>query len=198
MEENKTDMPLGEEAKGTQTVPSDNSAAPAGAAEPAEEKQDADKKEKKRDKKRDAEIEELKKSLEEQNDKYMRLYAEYENYRRRSQRERETVYADAYADALTLLLPAMDNVDRAAEFATDGSEMAKGLLLLQKQMVQTLETAGVEEIKAEGEQFDPLVHNAVMHEENDEYGENTVVQVLLKGYRRGDRILRHAMVKVAN
>ena len=128
----------------------------------------------------------------------MRLYAEYENYRRRSQRERETVYADAYADALTLLLPAMDNVDRAAEFATDGSEMAKGLLLLQKQMVQTLEKAGVEEIKAEGEQFDPLVHNAVMHEENDEYGENTVVQVLLKGYRRGDRILRHAMVKVAN
>ena len=192
MEENKTDMPLGEEAKDTQTVPSDNSAAPAGAAEPAEEKQDADKKEKKRDKKRDAE------SLEEQNDKYMRLYAEYENYRRRSQRERETVYADAYADALTLLLPAMDNVDRAAEFATDGSEMAKGLLLLQKQMVQTLEKAGVEEIKAEGEQFDPLVHNAVMHEENDEYGENTVVQVLLKGYRRGDRILRHAMVKVAN
>ena len=78
MEENKTDMPLGEEAKGTQTVPSDNSAAPAGAAEPAEEKQDADKKEKKRDKKRDAEIEELKKSLEEQNDKYMRLYAEYD------------------------------------------------------------------------------------------------------------------------
>ena len=76
--------------------------------------------------------------------------------------------------------------------------MAKGLLLLQKQMVQTLEKAGVEEIKAEGEQFDPLVHNAVMHEENDEYGENTVVQVLLKGYRRGDRILRHAMVKVAN
>lgn len=152
----------------------------------------------KEDPKAEKEIEALKKQLDEQNDKYLRLFAEYENYRKRTDKEKAARYGEAYVDALSLILPLADNVDRAVTFATDESDLAKGVLLLKKQLDDVLAKAGVEEIKAEGEQFDPELHNAVMHEEDETLGENVVKTVLQKGYKRGDKILRYSMVIVAN
>lgn len=148
--------------------------------------------------KKDKEIASLKAQLDEQNDKYLRLFAEYENYRKRTDKEKAARYNDAYVDALNLILPFVDNVDRAVMFATDDSDLAKGVLLLKKQLDDVLAKAGVEEIKAEGEHFDPELHNAVMHEEDEELGENVIKAVLQKGYKRGDKVLRYSMVIVAN
>ena len=153
---------------------------------------------KKESEKKNKELESLKTQLEEQNDKYLRLFAEYENYRKRTDKEKAARYNDAYVDALGLILPLADNVDRAVSFAVDDSDLAKGVLLLKKQLDDVLAKAGVEEIKAEGEQFDPELHNAVMHEEDESLGENVVKAVLQKGYKRGDKILRYSMVIVAN
>lgn len=148
--------------------------------------------------KKEKEIEELNAKLIEQNDKYLRLMAEYENYRKRTDKEKASRYSEAYVDALNLILPLVDNVDRAVSYATDDSDLAKGVLLLKKQLDDVLTKAGVEEIKAEGEQFDPELHNAVMHEDDETLGENVVKTVLQKGYKRGDKILRYSMVVVAN
>ena len=148
--------------------------------------------------KKEKEIEELNAKLTEQNDKYLRLMAEYENYRKRTDKEKASRYSEAYVDALNLILPLVDNVDRAVLYATDDSDLAKGVLLLKKQLDDVLTKAGVEEIKAEGEQFDPELHNAVMHEDDETLGENVVKTVLQKGYKRGDKILRYSMVVVAN
>ena len=138
--------------------------------------------------------------MEEANDKYMRLYAEYDNFRRRSQKEKEGIYSDAYIDALTQILPILDNLERAAQYEGDDKEnpLAKGLELTLKSFYETLEKMGVSEISALGEQFDPNVHNAVMHVEDESLGENVVAEVFMKGYARGDKVLRHSMVKVAN
>ena len=157
-------------------------------------------KDKKKTKKLEAEIEKLNASLSEEQDKYMRLYAEYDNFRRRSAKEREGVYADAYCDALTQILPILDTLERAAQFSTEDAEsaMAKGLELTLKSFAETLTKMGVSEIEALGKEFDPNLHNAVMHVEDESVGENTVVEVFMKGYKKGDKILRHAMVKVAN
>lgn len=148
--------------------------------------------------KKEKEIEELNAKLIEQNDKYLRLMAEYENYRKRTDKEKASRYSEAYVDALNLILPLVDNVDRAVSYATDDSDLAKGVLLLKKQLDDVLTKAGVEEIKAEGEQFDPELHNAVMHEDDETLVENVVKTVLQKGYKRGDKILRYSMVVVAN
>ena len=147
-----------------------------------------------------AEIEALGAQVSEANDKYMRLYAEYDNFRRRTQKEKEGIYSDAYVDALTQILPILDNLERAAQYSTEDSEhpLAKGLELTLKSFAETMEKMGVSEIPALGEQFDPNVHNAVMHTEDDSLGENVVSAVLQKGYRRGDKIIRYAMVQVAN
>lgn len=160
---------------------------------------DETKNDRKKDKKKEnKELEEQKKKFDELNDKYLRLAAEYDNYRKRSVKEKELAYADAYADALALLLPIADNLDRAIVFANDDSDLSKGLKLLYKQFGEALAKAGVEEIEAQGQTFDPQLHNAVMHEESEEVGENTVTMVLQKGYKRQNKVLRHAMVKVAN
>ncbi len=163
--------------------------------------------EKKKLKKAEERIAELEKSLAdaekavgEANDKYMRLYAEYDNFRRRSQKEKEGTYADAYIDALTQILPILDNLERAAQYSTEDAEspLAKGLELTLKSFLEVMEKMGVSEIPALGEQFDPNVHNAVMHTEDEAFGENEVAEVFMKGYIRGDRVLRHSMVKVVN
>ena len=162
---------------------------------------------KKKLKKAEAEVERLtadlaKKAseLSEASDKYMRLYAEYENFRRRTAIEKEGIYSDAYVDALTQILPILDNMERAAQFSTEDAEspIAKGITLTVKSFTETLAKMGVEEIEALGAQFDPNVHNAVMHVDDEQYGENEIVEVLMKGYKRGDKVLRYAMVKVAN
>ena len=168
-------------------------------AEPETEEKTSGK-EKKKLKKAEAEIEKLTAALSEEQEKYMRLYAEYDNFRKRSAKEREGVYADAYCDALVQILPILDTLERAAQFSTEDAEsaMAKGLELTLKSFVETMNKMGVYEIEALGKEFDPNFHNAVMHVDDESVGENIVVEVFMKGYKRGDKVLRHSMVKVAN
>ena len=164
--------------------------------------------EKKKQKKLEAELAQAQKSLEqkdaqlaEEKDKYLRLYAEYDNFRKRSAKELEGRYSDACLDVLTQILPILDNLERAAMYRTDDSAetpLGKGLELTLKSFAETLSKLGVSEIEAQGKPFDPNVHNAVMHIEDESFGENEVVEVLMKGYIRGDKVLRYAMVKVAN
>ena len=166
------------------------------------------KSEKKKTKKLEGEITELKRMLDEKNkevselnDKYLRLCAEYDNFRRRTAKEKESVYADACCDTLEQILPVLDNLERAAQYNTEDSAetpMGKGLELTLKSFAETLSKLGVAEIEALGKDFDPNVHNAVMHVEDENAGENTVVEVFMKGYAKGDKVLRHSMVKVAN
>ncbi len=171
----------------------------------AEEKNDVAEKEPKKKVRRleaalleqEKKIEELQASLAALNDTHLRLAAEYENFRRRSQKEREGTYAEAYAEALSALFPVVDNLERAAQY-TDGENVAKGVQMTLSAVKNTFERLGVEAIDPTGESFDPNLHNAVMHVEDESLGEGVVVEVLQKGYRRGDRILRYAMVKVAN
>lgn len=144
-----------------------------------------------------AENEKLKKELAETSDKYLRMLAEYDNFRRRTQKEKEGIYADAYESALSAVLPVADNLERAA-LCTDGESLSEGVKMIIKQFSEALGKLGVEAYGARGDAFDPVVHNAVMQIEDEELGENTVAEVLQKGYKKGDRILRHAVVKVAN
>ena len=130
-------------------------------------------------------------------DKYMRMIAEYDNFRKRSIKERESCYADAHADAVKAVLPVLDNLERAAIYS-DAEAVAKGLELTLKSFSETFSKLGICEIESLGKTFDPNVHNAVMHIEDDAYGENEIVEVLQKGYIKGDRVIRYAMVKVAN
>ena len=159
----------------------------------------ADKSDKKKSKKLEAELEKKEKELAEANDKYMRLFAEYDNFRKRSAKEKEGIYADAYIDALAQILPVLDNLERAAAFeGADAQTLAKGLELTLRSFAETLSKMGVKEIEAAGKTFDPNLHNAVMHIDDENYGESEVVEVFAKGYVRGDKVLRHSMVKVAN
>ncbi len=180
-----------------------------------EEKEDKEEKEekvsrgdKKKLKKVEAELNEVKKALLEKdgaladlNDKYMRLCAEYDNFRKRSAKEREGIYTDACSDVLMQILPILDNLERAAQYNTEDTAegpLGKGLELTLKSFYETLEKLGVAEIEAEGKCFDPNVHNAVMHIDDENYGENQIVEVFMKGYAKGDKVLRYSMVKVAN
>ena len=140
-------------------------------------------------------VEMLEAAVAEEKDKYLRLLAEYENFRRRSKQEKDALYTDAYADALTMILPILDNLERAAVY-TDGEQIKTGLDMITKQFADTLSKMGVTEIPTDT--FDPHVHNAVMHVEDESVGENAVVEIFQKGYQRGDRVIRFAMVKVAN
>lgn len=143
------------------------------------------------------EIEKLTADLAALNDTYLRLAAEYENFRRRTAKEREGIYTDAYGEALAALFPVVDNLERAAMY-TDGENVAKGVALTLKSVQDTFAKLGVTEVNPVGEAFDPNLHNAVMHVEDPEVGESVVVEVLQKGYCRSERVLRYAMVKVAN
>ena len=142
-----------------------------------------------------AEIEKKEKEAAEQKEQYLRMLAEYDNFRRRSKAERESVYADAYADAIREILPVLDNIERAASF-TDGEKILEGVQMTAKGFADTLQKLGVEVI--ETKTFDPNLHNAVMHVEDDQYGEGEIVEVFQKGYKKGDKVIRFAMVKVAN
>ena len=143
------------------------------------------------------ELEELQKKLDEKNDQYVRLYAEYDNFRKRTARERDNIYNDAYADALKALFPVVDNLTRAAQY-TGGEEVAKGVAMTLQSVNDTLAKLGVVPVGKVDETFDPNLHNAVMHIEDESLGEGEIVEVLQKGYRKGDKIIRYAMVKVAN
>lgn len=146
--------------------------------------------------------EELEEKLKEQTDKYMRLYAEYDNFQKRSAREKDARYADAVIDAVAAILPIGDNLDRALQTEVEGEDAKKlkeGVEMVKKQFDESIAKLGVKPIAAEGEQFDPNLHNAVMHIEDETIDDNTVVEELMKGYIYGDnRVVRHSMVKVAN
>ena len=135
-------------------------------------------------------------------DKYMRLYAEYDNFQKRSKREKDARYADAVVDVVAEILPVADNLERALAVEVEGDEAKKvleGVRMVKKQMDDILAKLEVSEIAAVGEEFDPNVHNAVMHVEDENITDNTVVEEFMKGYRyKGDRVIRHSMVKVAN
>ena len=152
---------------------------------------------KKKNKKLEGRIAELEAALAEQNDKYMRMMAEYDNFRKRSAKEKEGTYADAYADALTSIIPIIDNLERAVGI-TDAEGVLKGLEMTLKGAAEALSKMGVEAFGAEGDQFDPNIHSAVMMVESDERAEGEIVSVFQKGYKKGDKIIRYAMVTVAN
>lgn len=162
---------------------------------PENDKEDKKKKKgfKKKDKK-DEQIEEL-------NDKYQRLFAEFQNFRNRSEKEKTAMYETGARSIIEKILPVVDNFERGVAALSEedlDSPVGQGMNLIYKQMLQTLEDMGVEAIEAKGNEFDPMLHNAVMHEDNDELGENIVSEELQKGYKYRDTVIRHSMVKVAN
>ena len=132
------------------------------------------------------------------NEKYMRTLAEYDNYRKRTIKEKETIYPEAKAIVIEKILPILDNFSRALESADNKDAFYEGIVMLKKQLDDALASLGVEEIKAVGEEFNPELHNAVMHIDDEEQGENVIVEEFQKGYKIGDRVIRHSMVKVAN
>ncbi len=142
---------------------------------------------------------ENKKKYDALNEKYMRTLAEYDNYRKRSIRERESIYPEAKADAVASFLPVMDNLERALGIETERNSFYEGVELVKKQLDEVFAKLGVEAIEASaGTAFDPQFHNAVMHVEDESLEENVIVEEFQKGYRIGERIIRHSMVKVAN
>ncbi|PRR77250.1 heat shock protein GrpE [Clostridium liquoris] len=130
-------------------------------------------------------------------DRLARTVAEYDNYRKRTAKEKEGIYTDACEDVLKLMLPVHDNLERALAAEGNIEDLKKGVDMTVKQFNDSLEKLGVEEISIEGG-FDPNFHNAVMHVDDENYEKNVVVEVFQKGYKRGERVLRHSMVKVAN
>lgn len=140
----------------------------------------------------------VKAAVQEQEDKYMRLLAEYDNYRKRSQKEKEASWSNAKAETIKEILPVYDNLARALQQETADEAYAKGVEMIMTQLKNALEKLGVEEIPAAGQPFDPNLHNAVMHVDDEELGENVVAEVFQAGFKLGDKIIRHAMVKVAN
>ena len=154
-----------------------------------------EKAEKKKSKKQDAQIAELEKKLAESEDKYLRMMAEYDNFRKRSAREKDERYADAYRDCIASILPILDNLERASK--SDNFEgVKKGLEMTVKAFDDALSKMGITEI--ETKTFDPNLHNAVMHVEDEALGEGEIVEVFQRGYAKGDKVIRYAMVKVAN
>lgn len=132
------------------------------------------------------------------NDKYLRVCAEYDNFRKRSLKEKEGIYGDVRSNVVTSFLPVYDNLVRALETKTEDEAYRKGVEMIMNQFNQTLEKLGVSEIPALGEKFNPELHNAVMHVDDESKGENEIVEVFQKGFKLGDKIIRFAMVKVAN
>ena len=178
MAENKTEAPIAEEVEAAV----EETAAETPAEETAEK----------------SEAEVLAENLAELNEKYLRLAAEYDNYRKRTAKEKEGIYANARIDTVTAFLGVHDNLERGIRQYEEGSTHRQGLEMIMKQFDTALESLGVTEIQAEGAEFDPNIHNAVMHVEDENLGENTVAEVFEKGFMLGDKVLRFATVKVAN
>ena len=163
---------------------------------PTEEKAE---KKKKRDVKAEleAEIEKLNAEIKARDDKYLRMAAEYDNFRRRSREEHTACYENALSDTVSELLPIIDNLERATLYS-DADKVREGLVMIEKSVSAVFEKLGITEIGKIGEKFDPNLHNAVMHVEDDSFGEGEIVEVFQKGYKKGNKIIRFAMVKTAN
>lgn len=157
---------------------------------PAEEKETADP--------AGDEAEKLRSDLAAEKEKYLRLAAEYDNYRKRSARERDNIYADVKADTIGKLLPVFDNLQRALQNPTADEAYRKGVEMTVNQFLEVLKAMGVTPIDAVGQTFDPALHHAVMHTDDPERGEQEIVQEFQKGFMMGDRVIRFSMVQVAN
>jgi len=132
-------------------------------------------------------------------DKYLRLMAEFDNFKKRSAKERENIYTDVRVDTVTKFLPVYDNLERALKTETADEAFKKGVEMTFNQLADVFKKLGVEEIDAApGTAFDPTLHNAVMHTEDDSLGENVIVDEFQKGFKIGDKVIRFSMVKVAN
>ena len=132
------------------------------------------------------------------NDRYLRLLAEYDNFRKRSQKEKDNLYGDIKADTVAKFLPVYDNLSRALAQSTEDEAYRRGVEMIMAQFCATLEKLGVTKIESLGKTFDPKLHNAVMHVEDEEKGENEIVEVFQDGFLIGEKVIRFAMVKVAN
>ncbi len=132
------------------------------------------------------------------NDKFLRTLAEYDNFRKRSQREKDSIYADAMCDTASKFLPVVDTFERALEFECSDAEFKKGVEMIHNTLKEVMASLGISEIEAVGKEFDPNTQNAVMHIEDETVGDDIVVEVFQKGYTMKGKVLRHAMVKVAN
>ena len=137
------------------------------------------------------------KQLDSVKDQFVRLTAEYDNYRKRTTKEKDNIYQDAKADTIKAFLDVYDNLERAALY-DDGEKVKEGLVMTAKSVSAVLEKLGVETVGAVGETFDPNLHNAVFHVEDESLGEGEIVEVFQKGYKKGNKIIRFAMVKTAN
>lgn len=144
------------------------------------------------------ELERLQNELKEAKDTYLRMLAEYDNFRRRTAKEKENVWSDAVAETVKGLLPIADNLERAAAASGDAEAIAAGLTMTMTSLTDVFGKLGLTAFGAAGDAFDPNLHNAVMHVEDENLGEGVVAEVFQKGYRLGDKVIRFAMVKVAN
>ena len=192
-----------EKKESTQAAEAEEQAVPAPEAPAEEPEKKADRKDRKKDKKKEADkaaekTAELEAQLAAANDRYLRLAAEYDNFRRRSMKERDNLYGDVKADTVKMFLPVYDNLERALKQGTEDEAYRRGVELIMAQFNSTLEKLGVTVIDSLGQTFDPALHNAVMHVDDDEKGENEIVEVFQQGFKLGDKVIRFAMVKVAN
>ena len=144
------------------------------------------------------ELKELKAKYDELYDKHLRTLAEYENFKKRTQKEKDELYKVSVCDTIEKLLPVVDNFERATSAETEKTPFYDGVCMVEKQLFEILEKIGVEKIEAVGKTFDPNVHNAVMHIDDEEKGEGEIVEEFAKGYKLGDKVIRYSMVKVAN
>ena len=175
---------------------------------PAEEASGKKEKPDRKEKKAQKQLEDAKKEFEKLeaekaalNDTYLRMLAEYDNFRKRATREKDAMYAEGISDAVEKLLPVLDNLERAAATDPDTSDaksVLDGVNKILEQASECFTKLGVSEIPAKGETFDPELHNAVMHEDSEDYGENVISDVFMKGYKLGDKVIRHSVVKVMN
>ena len=142
--------------------------------------------------------ENYKEKYEHEHDQYLRLAAEYDNFRKRSQKEKDASYTNGKADTIAKLLPVYDNLERAMNQETSDAAYKKGVELTMQGLLKIFGDLGVEVYGEVGDEFDPNLHNAVMHIESEELGENTLAQIFQKGFKTGEKVIRFAMVQVAN
>ncbi len=147
---------------------------------------------------KESELEKAQKALAQEHDQYLRLAAEYDNFRKRSRKEKEALYTDVKAETAAKFLPVFDDLERALANETADEAYKKGVELIMAEFRKIMNGLGVEEFGEKGDAFDPNAHNAVMHIENEELGENVIAQVFQNGFRIGEKVIRHAVVQVAN
>jgi len=168
------------------------------ASEQTEEVKEEVREEAKETKKEPTELEKAQQAQAQEHDQYLRLAAEYDNFRKRSQREKDAIYRDAVADTAKKFLPVYDNLQRALKNETADEAFKKGVEMTMTELTKIMEGIGMKPFGAAGDPFDPEKHNAVMHVDDEALGENTVAEVFQTGFTLGDKVIRFAMVKVAN